>query len=198
MVEPAVLHAHADALGAGVAHAPPRDGRIRAMVDTHFDVVWRSLRRLGVPPGGVDDAAQQVFVVASRNVDVIEAGGERAYLLGIAVRVAADARRSQKRRREVPEQEDQAEAPGTPGALPTTEELVDQKRARELLDDLLATMPEDFRQEFVLFEVEDIGVAQIATMLGIPIGTVGSRIRRAREWFQKAVARRVRPAGGGQ
>ncbi len=198
MVEPAVLHAHADALGAGVAHAPPREARIRAMVDTHFDVVWRSLRRLGVPPAGVDDAAQQVFVVASRNVDVIEAGGERAYLLGIAVRVAADARRSQKRRREVPEQEDQAEALGTLGTVPTTEELVDQKRARELLDDLLATMPEDFRQEFVLFEVEDIGVAQIATMLGIPIGTVGSRIRRAREWFQKAVARRVRPAGGGQ
>src|ERR1700691_2471838 len=72
----------------------PRDARVRAMVDAHFDVVWRSLRRLGVMPDTVDDATQQVFMVASRKVDVIEKGGERSYLLGIAVRVAADARRA--------------------------------------------------------------------------------------------------------
>jgi RNA polymerase sigma-70 factor (ECF subfamily) len=165
--------------------AEPRHDRLRAMVDAHFDVVWRSLCRLGVASDSVDDATQQVFLVASRKVDVIEVGGERPYLLGIAVRVAADARRARKRRREVPEEE-AAEPEAT---VPTAEDLVDQKRARELLDRVLATMPDELREVFVLFEVEDVGVAQIATMLGIPVGTVGSRIRRARELFHKRVSR---------
>jgi RNA polymerase sigma-70 factor (ECF subfamily) len=163
------------------------------MVVAHFDVVWRALRRLGVSPDAVDDMAQQVFLVASRKVDVIEAGGERAYLLGIAVRVASDARRAQRRRREVPQEDDDRLEPST--SLPSVEELVDQKRARELLDQMLATMPEELRQVFVLFEIEGVPIAQIAETLEIPVGTVGSRIRRARELFQKKVRRAVRPAG---
>ena len=79
------------------AHA----ARLRAMMDNHFETVWRSLRRLGVPEAGADDAAQQVFVVASRRLDEITVGGERGYLLGIALRVASDARRALARRREV-------------------------------------------------------------------------------------------------
>jgi DNA-directed RNA polymerase specialized sigma24 family protein len=75
--------------------------RIETMVQLYFDVVWRSLRRLGVPDGAVDDAAQQVFLVAARKLDTIEPAGEKPYLLGIAVRVASDARRTQARRREV-------------------------------------------------------------------------------------------------
>jgi RNA polymerase sigma-70 factor, ECF subfamily len=182
-----------------VLRTPPQpavlgvEARVRAMVEAHFDVVWRSLRRLGVPPDGVDDAAQQVFVVASRKVETIELGGERPYLLGIAVRVAADARRARRRRREVTEEV--VEEPAA--SLPTADELLDQKRAKELLDSVLATMPEDLREVFVLFEVEDVGVAQIAEMLTIPVGTVGSRIRRAREWFQKRVSRCVRSGAGG-
>ena len=74
---------------------------------------------------------------------------------------------------------------------------MDQKRGRELLDEILAAMPEDLRDAFVLFEVEGIAVAEIATLLEIPIGTVSSRIRRAREVFQKKVNRLVRSAGDG-
>jgi RNA polymerase sigma-70 factor, ECF subfamily len=185
------------------AHSEPLAGtqrdaagtRIRAMVDAYFHVVWRSLRRLGVEPGAVDDAAQQVFLVATRKLDGIEPDGERAYLLGIAVRVASDARRARRRRREVPDTEDLAAEQET--SVPSAEELVDQKRARVLLDQVLATMPEELRDVFVLFEVEGIGVAQIATSLGIPVGTVGSRIRRARELFHKRVGALARSTGSG-
>src|SRR5262249_1995398 len=76
--------------------------RLRAIVAHHFDPVWRALKRLGVPEAGVDDAAQQVFIVASRRLAEIERGREREYLLGIALRVASDARRALSRRREVP------------------------------------------------------------------------------------------------
>src|SRR2546423_11978941 len=73
--------------------------RLASMFHAHFSFVWRSLRRLGVPPATIDDAAQEVFVVASRRLDAIETGKEKAFLFGTAVRVASDARRAQTRRR---------------------------------------------------------------------------------------------------
>jgi RNA polymerase sigma-70 factor (ECF subfamily) len=164
-----------------------RDARVRAMVLDHFDVVWRSLRRLGVAPGTLDDAAQQVFIVASRRVEVIEEGRERPYLLGIALRVAADYRRARGRLREVAEADAGRSCDESAGPLPSTEDLLDQKRARETLDRVLSGMPDDLRTVFVLFELEGVVVPEIAAMLRIAQGTVASRIRRAREIFHKRV-----------
>jgi len=184
-------HMRVDASVGEVPRALTRDDvRIREMVDAHFDVVWRTLWRCGVPRAGVDDAAQQVFLVAMRKLDLIDRMTERAYLLGIAVRVAADARRSHRRLREVPHDDDDG-AIGSDGAA-SPEDLVDQKRARQLLDTVLASMPEDLRDALVLFEIEGVPIAQIAEVLDIPIGTVGSRIRRARDLFQSKVDRLVR------
>ena len=78
-----------------------RDARMGALVAAHFDAVWRAVKRLGVPAGGVDDAAQEVFIVAARKLADIEVGRERGYLLGVAVRVASDARRAARRRGEI-------------------------------------------------------------------------------------------------
>src|SRR3954469_6511977 len=86
--------------------ASPRDERLEAMVQSHFDAVWRSLRRLGVADGSLDDAAQQVFMIAARKLDTIIPAGEKPYLLGIAVKVASDERRTRARKREVSEQDD--------------------------------------------------------------------------------------------
>src|ERR1043165_1590531 len=76
--------------------------RLSSMFHQHYDFVWRSVRRLGVPEDAVDDAAQEVFVVASRKLDAIGAGKEKAFLFGTAVRVAADTRRALQRRRNAP------------------------------------------------------------------------------------------------
>jgi RNA polymerase sigma-70 factor (ECF subfamily) len=161
-----------------------RDARVRQMVDQHFDLVWRSLRRLGVREGSLDDAAQQVFIVAARKLDTIVVGGERPYLLGIAVRVASDARRTVTRRREVSDEESSAlEVDRSPAA----DELVDQKRARAMLDRILASMPMDLRAAFTMFEIEEMSVPEIAAALSIPLGTAASRLRRAREAFRAAL-----------
>src|SRR5262245_2857981 len=85
--------------------ASPRGERLEAMVEMYFDAVWRSLRRLGVADGSLDDAAQQVFMIAARKLDIIDPAGEKSYLLGIAVRVASDARRTRTRRREVSDED---------------------------------------------------------------------------------------------
>lgn len=166
--------------------------RLTILFQRHFDLVWRTVRRLGVPPEAVDDAAQEVFVIASRRLASIEEGKERAFLYGTAVRVASTARRTSSRRRTVPPA-DEAIDPADPG--PAADELIDRKRARALLDDLVARLPDDTRPVFVLYELEGLTMDEIATCLEVPPGTVASRLRRAREVFQAAVARQGSAAG---
>ena len=167
-----------------------RDARIGALVAAHFDTVWRAVKRLGVPPGGVDDAAQEVFIVASRKLAEIEVGRERGYLLGVAVRVASDARRAARRRAEVPIEA----APGVVvGAAFTAsggaEAALDRRRLRDALAELLAQMPEEMRDTFVLFEIEELNAGEVAAALGIPVGTVASRVRRARDFIRQGLPR---------
>jgi RNA polymerase sigma-70 factor, ECF subfamily len=159
--------------------------RLSTMFHHHHDFVWRSVRRLGVSPEAVDDATQEVFVVASRKLDAIEAGKEKAFLFGAAVRVASDSRRARSRRRHAPSED----LPDLVDVTPAAGELVDQKRARELLDELVGQLPEDTRPVFVLFELEGMTMAEIASCLELPAGTVASRLRRARELFAAHVAR---------
>ena len=161
------------------------EDRLSTMFHHHYDFVWRSVRRLGVSPEAVDDATQEVFVVASRKLDSIEAGKEKAFLFGAALRVASDSRRARHRRRQSPSDD----LPELIDTTPAAGELVDQKRARELLDDLVNQLPEDTRPVFVLFELEGMTMAQIASCLELPAGTVASRLRRARELFAAHVAR---------
>lgn len=160
--------------------------RLTALFQQHFDLVWRTVRRLGVPPEALDDATQEVFVIASRRLASIEAGKERAFLYGTAVRVASTARRTSRRRRQVQPDED---APEPADSAPGVDELVERKRARALLDELVARLPDDTRPVFVLYELEGLTMDEIATCLEVPPGTVASRLRRAREVFQSAVAR---------
>src|SRR6185503_255224 len=161
------------------------EDRLSTMFHHHYDFVWRSVRRLGVPEDAADDAAQEVFVVASRKLDAIDAGKEKAFLFGTAIRVAADTRRALQRRRQSP----CSEQPEPVDATPALDDLVDQKRARVILDQLIALLPEDTRPVFVLYELEGMTMASIASCLDLPAGTVASRLRRARELFAAQVAR---------
>jgi RNA polymerase sigma-70 factor (ECF subfamily) len=165
--------------------------RVREMFAQNFDFIWRSLRRLGVRPSAVDDAAQQVFWVAARRMDEIPEGRERAFLFGTVLRIASDARRARARSREVC---DERALDAQPSPEPDPEALVDAKRARELLDEVLDMMPIGLRTVFVLFEIEGLAMTEIARLLVVPEGTIASRLRRARKEFH-AVAKRVRARG---
>jgi len=157
------------------------------MLKQHYTPVWRVVRRLGVQDASAEDIAQQVFVVAAAKLEQIAPQAERAFLLGTAARLAANHRRSALSRYETAEEDVGGRASDTPGA----DELVDEKRLRSVLDEVLAAMPDDLRTVFVLFEVEELSTADIAAALDIPHGTAASRLRRAREAFG-AAARRVR------
>jgi len=162
-----------------------RDERVRGLVSTYFDFVWRSLRRLGVPEADVDDSAQQVFLTATQKLAALPVQKEKSFLFGTCLRVASHARRSQQRSREVHddqlgERQDTAPDPGA---------QLEQRQARALADTLLAQMPLDLRAVFLLFELEEMSTPQIAEMLAIPVGTVASRLRRAREDFHERIKR---------
>ena len=167
--------------------------RLRRIVDEHYDFIWRALRGLGVTAAGADDAAQQVFLVASQKLDAIVAGSERAFLFATARGIASNARRSQARNRELLDdhllaaQVDQA---------PNPEQAALTSEARHLLERLLDRMPDDLRTVFVLFELEGMTTSAIAEILAIPAGTVASRLRRAREDFARE-AEGLRHSGRG-
>jgi RNA polymerase sigma-70 factor (ECF subfamily) len=183
MTTPAFL---SEATEAGTfAIAPSDQRRFRQMVGANLDFIWRCLRRMGIPTSDVDDAVQQVFLVAASKLEAITPGSERAFLFSTASRIAANSRRSLQRRDEAHFQMMQTEWSHDP----SQEELTDQLRARALMDRVLGEMPSELREVFVLFELEELGVADVAELLSIPIGTVGSRLRRAREDFHERVKR---------
>lgn len=162
--------------------------RVKAMVEAHYDTCWRALRRLGVPARSLDDAAQAVFMVAVRKIHTIRVGEERPYLLGIALRVAADHRRSLHRHGDVVEDD-----PSLPDEAAGADELLDRKRARATLDRIIQEMPVDLREAFVLFELEGLTAPEVAAAMDIPVGTATSRLRRARELFREQAARWLTP-----
>jgi RNA polymerase sigma-70 factor, ECF subfamily len=165
--------------------------RLRQLMTEHFDFVWRSLRRLGLPGPDADDGAQEVFLIASRKLSAIAPGSERAFLFATAVRIASTHRRSLRRRREEPdsalgerEQEQEQER-----SVPGPERLAEMSRARQQLQEILDGMSLEQRAIFILFELEELSVPQIASALALPNGTVSSRLRAARDYFQNAVRR---------
>jgi RNA polymerase sigma-70 factor, ECF subfamily len=165
--------------------SPAQQARLARMIERDYRLIWRLLRRLGLPPEQADDAAQQVFLIAAERLADIREESERSFAFGTALRVAQSQRRRTAR----------APAPIDDGLhvspLPDPEQLTDQRRARERLDAALAALPLELRTTFVLFELEGLTSPEIAELAGIPLGTVASRLRRAREQFREQVMARA-------
>lgn len=171
--------------------------RVQAFVREHHAFTWRCLRRLGLSPADADEASQRVFVVAAARYFDIKPGSERAFLFRTAAHVAARARRTAGRRPEsllgdCSEEQDR---------VPLADELLDQRRARELLDRVLSELPADLAAVIILFEIEGLTTAEVALALDQRPGTVASRLRRARAEIESRVTAhlaRVRFQGASQ
>jgi RNA polymerase sigma-70 factor, ECF subfamily len=152
----------------------------------YFDTLWRLVARLGVAGHSIDDVVQETFIAASRRRADIREGQERRFLIGTAVRLSSNYRRRAHVRHEVSDG-DRLEL--EPSALPDAESLLIEKHYRSLLDAALASLPDAHREVFVLYELEGFSSAEIAEILAVPLGTVASRLARARSSFSKAAAR---------
>jgi RNA polymerase sigma-70 factor (ECF subfamily) len=167
--------------------AEPLD--VRAVFEAHFEFVWRSLRRLGVRESDVDDAVQEVFVVVHRKRDEFQGRSRLStWLYGICLRVASDHQRRAYVRREQPTDEPPEPAVSVDGAF-DPELRAHGAEARALLDEALEGLDLDKRAVFVLYEIDELSVDEIASRVGVPVGTVYSRLKAARAAFEKSVTR---------
>lgn len=164
---------------------PDVSARFAAVFREHAPFAWRCLRRLGVAPGDVDDVCQEVFLVVHRKLSELDPDvSPRGWIYGVCVKKASDHRRLAHKKREklsdvLPEPE--ATASGADASL-------DSRRALRKLDEVLAALDEDKRVAFVLYEIEGLGLEEIATACQCPLQTVYSRLTAARKHVQTALA----------
>lgn len=157
----------------------------RRLFEEHARYVWRVLRRMGVPEADVPDVAQEVFMVVRRKLDRIHAlGSARAFIYGIAVREASDLRRSARVRHErltpIPPEE----------AVPAPQQDdVERAEAATLLKSTLERLDSDKRAVFILYELEELDMREVAEAVDCPLQTAYSRLHAARKAVTAAFER---------
>ena len=157
--------------------------------ERHGEFVWRTLHRMGVREPHVDDVYQEVFLVVHRRLHTFN--GQSAittWLFEICFRVAAGYRRKAHFRREelIP---DWSELETLRSQEPSPERRLVTARQAKQLERILDTMPLEYRVVFVMFEIEGLSSEEIAESVGAPLGTVYSRLYRARKRFAQALTR---------
>lgn len=155
---------------------------LRDVFRAHAQFVGRSLRALGVPAQDVEDSVQEVFLVVERRLaEYRERGSIRSWLYAICLFVARSRRRG-ARERTPPVL---ASEPPDGGSDP--EQDVVRRRSFEQALRLLDALGEEQRAAFLLYEVEELTLREVAEALGCPLQTAYSRIHAARQRLREAV-----------
>jgi RNA polymerase sigma-70 factor (ECF subfamily) len=162
----------------GAAPTPP----FREVFDVHAPHVFRTLRRLGVREADTADVCQEVFVVVHRRLaDFDGTSSLRTWIYGIALRVASQYRKRAYRRRE----ELAEDLPDT--AVPADQEgSVDRGKLLGRLEAALGKLDDDKRAVFILYELEELTMTEVAEVVGCPLQTAYSRLHAARAIVKKA------------
>jgi len=155
-------------------------GRLERIFNDHHASVWRALRRRGLKAEAAEDATQETFLLAAERLNDIERDRERAFLVATALRVAHTLGRKTVRW-ELDGDMDQR--------LSELRDTGDRRADAQLCDLVLSKVDSDLVEVFVLYEVEGLTSPEIAELLAIPLGSVASRLRRAREQFRGAAER---------
>lgn len=158
-----------------------------AFYGEYFGFAWRCLRALGVLPGAVDDAVQEVFLVVHRRLH--EFRGEacvKTWLYAIIRNVASNHRRGQERRRLF--ELALARAPGRSSRDPL--ESLEDRETIEFVRRFMAKLSPEKRDIFILVMLEEMSVPDVAAALGILPNTAYTRLRTVRQDFARALARK--------
>jgi len=155
---------------------------LKQIFDDEAAFVWRTLRYMGVAPSDLQDVCQEVFLVAHRRLGDFEGRSSiKTWLYQICLRAAAGYRRRAHMRHErvMADPPEQA-TPNTPS------EALDEHVARELLRQILEGLDPVKREVFVLYEIEERPMSEIAEVIGCPLRTAYSRLETARKELMKA------------
>jgi RNA polymerase sigma-70 factor, ECF subfamily len=180
------------------APSSEEDGRVsrvtlpdfRKLFDSELGYVWHTLRRLGVLEPDLEDVTHDVFLAVHKKLHTFDGSRPmRPWLFGFAYRFASDYRKLARHRHEV-----LVLAPETRDPAPSAFDRADFVEALELARTALATLELDRRAVFVLHQLDECPMPEVAEALGIPVNTAYSRFRLAREDLAVAI-RRLRARG---
>jgi RNA polymerase sigma-70 factor (ECF subfamily) len=150
----------------------------------HFQFIWRTARRLGVRPAQLDDVVHEVFLVVHRQLPTYEArSAVRAWLFSIARRVAADHRRSVRRKGRLLQLHMESSTARCDDPL---RDAMNKERS-DVIIEFLASVDEPLREAFMLCELEQMSAPEIADAVHASLPAVYSRIRTARQAFVRYV-----------
>jgi len=168
---------------------PAQRPTFRGVYLEYFDFVWSSARRLGVSAEAVEDVVQEIFIVVHARLETLERPASlRSWLYGVVRRTVSTHHRDRRARatREAPDASiDDSVSPFQPSPL----DLAVLSDEVKLLWRLLGQLDAAKREVFVLAELEEMTMPEIAQAIGIPLNTAYSRLRAARHEFNEAVSR---------
>lgn len=181
-------------IGGDEARATGEQGDLPTLAEVfraYAPFAWRALRRLGVPEADVEDVCQEVFVVVHRKLGDFEGRSSlKTWIYGICARTASDYRRSGRVRRELV-----TDAPPDAPHEASQHEVVALRQARARLDRILERLDDDKRSVFVLYEIEELTMAEVAEALACPLQTAYSRLHAARKIVEREVERAKQEGG---
>jgi RNA polymerase sigma-70 factor, ECF subfamily len=157
-----------------------------------FDFVWRSVRRLGVDDGAVDDVVQEVFLIVHRKLNEFAGRSSlKTWVFGILLRVVNNHRRTQRRKSPMMRQAGDGVDPDSleDPSQTNPHENTTRAEATIVLHRLLDELDDEKRAVFVMAHLEEMPVPEIAEAIGTNLNTVYSRLRSARKDFEQAVQR---------
>lgn len=160
----------------------------RSIYDDYFDFVWTCARRMGVPVDAVDDVVQEVFVVVHARLKTIEHPASlRSWIYGVVRRTVSTYHRARRVRAvsEAPDAPDDVASVMQPSPL----DLAVLSDEMQTLWRLVGELAPAKREVFVLVELEEMTIPEIAEAIDIPLNTAYSRLRVARQEFGEAFAR---------
>ena len=163
-----------------VAAAQRGDGAaMDQLLRRHYDRAHAVCRRIAGSTRDADDAAQEAMIRVVRNIDKFD--GRSAFgtwVYRIATNTALDELRKRKRRPQFHVVDDDGDLPEPADEF--AHRYIDDVADRITIDAALAGLPEEFKAAVVMRDVGDLDYAEIAEALGVPVGTVKSRIARGR------------------
>jgi RNA polymerase sigma-70 factor, ECF subfamily len=157
-----------------------------ALLAEHAPFVWRVLRRLGVREADIEDVCQEVFMAVHQQLPGFEGRSKPStWIYGIARRRAASYRQRAHHRREQLTRAGAEPVLAQPIADGAAEGL-ERAELRALLDRLLDTLDDDKRELLVLYEIEELDMREVVSILGCPLQTGYSRLHAARAQLRRA------------
>ena len=159
------------------------------LVLAYQELAYNLALRMLDDEASAEDATQTAFISAYRHMESFRGGSFKSWVMRMVTNTCYDELRRQKRRPTTPlepindEDDEEVESPYwmADDHNPTPEQALDQRELESAIQNCLSGLPDDFRSVVIMVDVEGLDYQEVSDAIGKPLGTVKSRLARARE-----------------